>query len=163
MLKSWIYQRQFGSIEYNLFRFRTPLLKIRWKGRWYSLHLLLRLMARRNIKYRALRIAGCIGVSYSTLSDGRVMIPLLGNQRSSSMGYRLWTSSINGTQGNPDHWRMFSEDLEPKGGILSRRNKVRRYLGIIEERYGRCGRNCITERRRRWKMRRKRRDGGGII
>jgi len=46
---------------------------------------------------------------------------------------------------------------------LSRRKKVRRYLGIIEERYGRCGRNGVTERRRRWKMRRKRRDGGGII
>ena len=30
-------------------------------------------------------------------------------------------------------------------------------------RYGRCGRNCVTERRRHWKTRRKRRDGGGII
>jgi len=28
---------------------------------------------------------------------------------------------------------MFSEDLEPKGGILSRRKRIRRYLGIIEE------------------------------
>jgi len=91
------------------------------------------------------------------------MIPLLGSQRSSLMGYRLWTSFINGIQGNLDHWRMFSEDLEPKEGILLRRKKVRRYLGIIEERYGRCGRNCITERRRRRKTRRKRRDGGGII
>jgi len=27
----------------------------------------------------------------------------------------------------------------------------------------RWGRNCVTERRRRWKTRRKRRDGGGII
>jgi len=28
---------------------------------------------------------------------------------------------------------MLSEDLEPKGGILSRRRKVRRYLGIRKE------------------------------
>jgi len=46
---------------------------------------------------------------------------------------------------------------------LSRRKKVQRYLGIIEERYERCGRNCVRERRRRWKTRRKRRDGGSII
>jgi len=91
------------------------------------------------------------------------MIPLVGNQRSSLMDYRLWTSSMDGTQKNPDPWRVFSEDLEPKGGILSRRKKVRRYLGIIEETYGRCGRNCITETRRHSKTRRKRRDGGGII
>jgi len=70
---------------------------------------------------------------------------------------------MNGTQENLDLWKMFSEDLEPKGGILSRRNKVRRYLGNIEERYRRCGRNCVTERRRRWKTRKERRDGGGII
>jgi hypothetical protein len=52
------------------------------------------------------------------------MILLLGNQRSSLMGYKLWMSSINDIQGNPDPWRMFSEDLEPKGGILSWRRKV---------------------------------------
>jgi len=46
---------------------------------------------------------------------------------------------------------------------VSRRMKVRRYLGIIEERYGKCGRSGITERRRLWKTRRKWRDGGGII
>jgi len=46
---------------------------------------------------------------------------------------------------------------------LSRRKKVRRYLGNIEERYGRCRRNCVTERRRRWKTRKERWDGGGII
>jgi len=28
---------------------------------------------------------------------------------------------------------MLSRDLEPKGGILSRRRKVRRYLGIRKE------------------------------
>jgi len=110
-----------------------------------------------------LRIAECIGVNYSISYDGRVIILLLGNQRSSLMGYRLWTSSMNDTQGNPDDWRMFSEDLEPKGGILSRRKNVRSDLGIIEERYGRCGRNCVTERQRRWKRRKKWRDGGSII
>jgi len=47
--------------------------------------------------------------------------------------------------------------------LLSLRKKVRRYLGIIGERYGRCRRNCTTERRRRWETRRKRRGGGGII
>jgi hypothetical protein len=49
------------------------------------------------------------------------------------MGYKLWMSSINDIQGNPDAWRMFSEDLEPKGGILSRRRKGQNYLGIREE------------------------------
>jgi len=53
--------------------------------------------------------------------------------------------------------------LSSLGDLLSRRKKVRRYLGNIEKRYGRCGRNCVTERWRRWKTRRKRRDGGGII
>jgi len=50
-----------------------------------------------------------------------------------------------------------------EGSLLSRRKKVQRYLGNITERYGRCGRNCVTERRRHGKTRRKRRDGGGII
>jgi hypothetical protein len=45
------------------------------------------------------------------------------------MGYKQWMNSINNIQGNPDHWRMLSEDLEPKGGILSRRRQVWRYLG----------------------------------
>jgi len=58
---------------------------------------------------------------------------------------------------------MFSEDLEPKGGILSPRKKVRRYLGIVERYSWWCRRNCVTERRRRWKTRRERRDGSGII
>ena len=30
---------------------------------------------------------------------------------------------MNGTQENLDHWKKFSGDLEPKGGILSRRKK----------------------------------------
>jgi hypothetical protein len=58
---------------------------------------------------------------------------------------------------------MLSEDLEPKGGILSRRRQVRSYLGIRAEKRRWCGRNCVTERRRRWKTRRKRRDGGGVM
>jgi len=61
------------------------------------------------------------------------MIPLLGNLRNSLMGYRLWTNSIGGIQGNADHWKRFSEDLEPQGGVLSRRKRIQRYLGIIEE------------------------------
>jgi len=60
-------------------------------------------MARRSIKYRMLRIAECIGVNYSTLSDGRVMILLLGSHRSSVIGYKPWTNFINDIQGNPDH------------------------------------------------------------
>jgi len=39
---------------------------------------------------------------------------------------------MSGTHENPDPWKMFSEDLEPKGGILSRRKKVRRYFGNME-------------------------------
>jgi len=35
------------------------------------------------------------------------------------------------------------------GCRLSRRKKVRRYFRNIEERYGRYGRNCVTERQRR--------------
>jgi hypothetical protein len=45
------------------------------------------------------------------------------------MGYKQWKSFINDTPGSLDHWRMLSEDLEPKGGILSRRRKVQKYLG----------------------------------
>jgi len=60
-----------------------------------------------------------------------------------------------------------SRQRHPSGRLLRtrllRRRQVWWYLGIIEERYGWCGRNCVTERRRCWKTRRKRRDGGGII
>jgi len=124
---------------------------------------MLRLMVRRSIKYRVLSTAECIGVNYSTLSDGRVMILLLGSQRSLLMGYKPWMSSINNIQENPDHWKMLSEDLELKGGILSQRWEVRRYLGIIGGCFWWCGRNCVTERRRHWWTWKKRRDGGGII
>jgi len=60
----------------------------------------------------------------------------------------------------PVCWYLASDKV---GSILLRRRQVRWYLGIIAERYGWCGRNCVTERRRRWKTRRKRRDGGRII
>jgi hypothetical protein len=91
------------------------------------------------------------------------MILLLGSKRSSLMGYKPFTKSINDIQGNPGHWKMLSEDLLPKGGILSRCWEVRRYLGIIEGRSWWCERNCGTERRRHWWTWKKRRDGGGII
>jgi len=78
----------------------------------------------------------------------------------------------NGTAQNPQtRWRCKGMGAPPPERLreptpeptLLRRRQVRWYLGIIEERYGWCGRNCVTERRRRWKTRRKRRDGGGII
>jgi hypothetical protein len=37
------------------------------------------------------------------------------------MGYKQWKSFINDIPGSLDHWEVLSEDLEPKGGILSRR------------------------------------------
>jgi len=46
---------------------------------------------------------------------------------------------------------------------MSRLKDVYGYLEIIGERSGWCGRNCVMGRRRRWKTRRKREDGGGII
>ena len=72
-----------------------------------------------------LKTAGYIEISYSTSFDGRVMILLLGNQRSLLTGYKQWRNSINDTLGSLDHWKMLSEDLEPKGGILSRRRILR--------------------------------------
>jgi len=44
------------------------------------------------------------------------MIRSLGNQRSSWMDYKRWESSINDIPKSQNHWRMFSEDVEPKGG-----------------------------------------------
>jgi hypothetical protein len=58
---------------------------------------------------------------------------------------------------------MFSEDLEPRRGMLSRLEHIYRHWGIIAERSRWCGRNCVTDRRRGWKTRRKQEDGGGII
>jgi predicted GH43/DUF377 family glycosyl hydrolase len=52
-------------------------------------------------------------------------------QRSLLTGCKQWENSINDIQGNPDQWTMLAEDLEPKGGILSRRWKVRTYLEIV--------------------------------
>jgi hypothetical protein len=37
------------------------------------------------------------------------------------MGYERLMSFINDIPRSLDHWRMLSEDLDPKGGILSRR------------------------------------------
>ena len=72
----------------------------------------------------------------------------------------VWSGALN-HRGNSQAMARKSRGSQSQD--LSRRKKVRRYLGNIEERYGRCGRNCVTEKRRRWKTRRKRRDGGGII
>jgi hypothetical protein len=46
---------------------------------------------------------------------------------------------------------------------VRRRWKVQGYLGIIEGRSWWCGRNCVTERWRRWDTWKKQRDGGSII
>jgi hypothetical protein len=47
-------------------------------------------------------------------------------------------SSIDDIHRSQDHWTIILEDLEPKGGILSQRRKVRRYpglkIGILERR-----------------------------
>jgi len=58
---------------------------------------------------------------------------------------------------------MFLEDLEPRRGIFSQPENIRWYIGVLLGSLGWCGRNCITERRRRWKTQRKCRAGGGII
>jgi hypothetical protein len=49
------------------------------------------------------------------------MILSLGNQRSLLTDYKQWRNFINDTPGSQDRWKMLSEDLEPKEGILSRR------------------------------------------
>jgi hypothetical protein len=67
----------------------------------------------------------------------------------------------------PDLWLSLYVKFVPymnrAFSLVSRRRKVRKYLGIMEEDSWWCRRNCATERRRRWKTRRKRREGGGII
>jgi hypothetical protein len=83
--------------------------------------LLWKWMGKKNTKCLASRIVECTETSYSTLFDGQVMIPLRGNVRCSWMVYKQWRSSIDNTLRSQDHWRMVLEDLEPKGGILSRR------------------------------------------
>jgi len=90
-------------------------------------------MVKKNIKYQGLRIVEGIGISYSIWFNGRDMIPLLGNLQSLLTVYKQWSNSINDTLRNLDRWKMLSEDLEPKGGILSRRRQVRRYLEIRKE------------------------------
>jgi hypothetical protein len=71
------------------------------------------------------------------------------------MGYRQWRNSIDGILRSLDRWRMLSEDLEPKGGILTGRRQIWRYLGIMVEKCRWWGRNCVTERQRCWKTWRK--------
>ena len=46
---------------------------------------------------------------------------------------------------------------------LSRCWRYEGTLGIMVEIWRRCGRNGVTEKRRRWEIGRKRQDGGGII
>jgi hypothetical protein len=49
------------------------------------------------------------------------------------MGYKQLRSFINGIPRSLDLWNVFSEDFEPKGGILSRPEERRRYLRIVKE------------------------------
>jgi len=86
------------------------------------------------------------------------MIPSLGRQRSVFMGYKQLRNSIASIPVSVDCWRMFSEDFEPKEGILS----LCWYFGIMEGGSWWCQRNCVTERQRRRETRRKRPDGGGM-
>jgi hypothetical protein len=79
------------------------------------------------------------------------------------MDYKRWRSSINNTLGSPDCWRMLSDDLAPKGGILSRRWNIQKYLGMLDGSSGWCGQNAVTERHRHWETWRKQQDDGGII
>ena len=49
---------------------------------------------------------------------------------------------MNGIQENLDPWKMFSEDLEPKGGILSRCKKDTKGMeGIVLRKGGDVGRS----------------------
>jgi len=77
-----------------------------------------------------LRIVEYIEINYRTSFTGQDMIPLLANQRSLWMDCKRLRNSINDTPGSLDRSRMLSEDLEPKGGILSRCWEVRRYIEI---------------------------------
>jgi len=59
--------------------------------------------------------------------------------------------------------RLEAQGLAVTPQWVSRRWEVERYLGIMEVDFWWCRRNCVTERRRRWKTQRERRDGVGII
>ena len=48
------------------------------------------------------------------------------------MAYKRLRSFIKGLHRSQDHWRIVLEDLEPKGGRLSRHWEIWGYLGIIK-------------------------------
>jgi len=48
------------------------------------------------------------------------------------LAYKQLRSFINDIHGSPDRERVVSENLEPKGGILSQLWEIRRYLGNME-------------------------------
>jgi hypothetical protein len=79
------------------------------------------------------------------------------------MVYKKWKSSTNDTHRSPSHWKLFSEDLEPRRGILSWSKGVPRYWEITRGGMGWWGRNFVTERQRRWKTWRKRQHGDVVI
>jgi hypothetical protein len=119
-------------------------------------------MAKKSIKYPVLKIAECIGISHSIWFDGQDMVPFLWNLPSWSTNYERLRNFIDDIPRSLDRWRMLSKDRKPKGGILSQHWEIRRYLGIMIERWKGCRRNCVTERRRRELRWRRQRDGGGI-
>jgi hypothetical protein len=149
MPMDWSYLCQYGFIICNLLHFWIQSSKTNCRDRLYSLLLPLKFMAKKSIKYPALKIIECTEVSYSIWFDGLDMIPLRGSQPSSLMDYKQWRSIINDILGSRDCWRIFPEDLEPQGGILPRSRNAWRYSGIMEEGSWWCGRNCDTERQRR--------------
>jgi len=61
------------------------------------------------------------------------MFHFLRNQQNSLMGYMRLRSFFNDIRESLDHWAMLSEDLEPKGGILSLRWEIQRYLWTMEK------------------------------
>jgi hypothetical protein len=113
------YWRLYVFIEYNPFHFLISWWTILWWDSGWIPPLLWRLMVKRKIKYPVMRIVGYIKISCSTLFNGRVMIPLHGNQRSWLVGYKRIRSIINGMPENLDHWKILLEDFEPRRVIQS--------------------------------------------
>jgi hypothetical protein len=74
------------------------------------------------------------------------------------MGCEPWKNSTEDIQKNLGHWRMLSEDLEPKGAILSRRWEYkilgysgRRFLVVLKELcYGKAETLEDAEEAARW-------------
>jgi len=102
-------------------------------------------MVKKNIKYLVRKIVECIGVNDSILFCGQVMISLRANRQSLLMGYKQLRSSINVDLWSPDHCEMFSEDVKPKGGILSRLWNISGYLRIIIAIREGCRMHRVTE------------------